>query len=108
MFVVLIGALAIASVWAAAAIMPVTVGGDAVIKFGSEVKEILQIVGGPLEREPIIKDGKLTELGHQKFGDRATFVDGTLTIHKIQQSDLTDYFYHIANKPMVITLQAKE
>uniref|UniRef100_A0A915BUZ4 Uncharacterized protein n=3 Tax=Parascaris TaxID=6254 RepID=A0A915BUZ4_PARUN len=108
MLVALAGALFIAYAYAAAAVMPVKVGGDAVIKFGAEVNEILQVVGGPEDRQPIVKDGKLTELGRNKFGERATFADGTLTIHKLQESDLTDFFYQIANKPMVITLQSKE
>lgn len=63
MLVALIGALFIAYAYAAAAVMPVTVGGDAVIKFGAEVNEILQVVGGPDDRQPIVKDGKLTDLG---------------------------------------------
>uniref|UniRef100_A0A915PP78 Uncharacterized protein n=1 Tax=Setaria digitata TaxID=48799 RepID=A0A915PP78_9BILA len=66
---------------------------------------------GQVDRRDILKNGKITKYGRQRYGNRLSFKNGTLTIQNLKAADAVTYFYHFRGdprKPMGIDVVVKE
>uniref|UniRef100_A0A0R3RN74 Flagellar basal body protein n=1 Tax=Elaeophora elaphi TaxID=1147741 RepID=A0A0R3RN74_9BILA len=55
--------------------------------------EIPKAVDGQEDRADILKNGTITNYGRERYGDRLSFNNGTLTIKDLSVNDAVSYFY---------------
>ncbi|VDM09513.1 unnamed protein product [Wuchereria bancrofti] len=61
--------------------------------------EIPTTSDGQIDRMDILKNGKITDYGRKRYGDRLSFKDGVLVIKGLTADDAVSYFYFLNGDP---------
>ncbi|EFO22103.1 hypothetical protein LOAG_06389 [Loa loa] len=73
------------------------------LEFGDGVMDIQASIpkshDGQVDRMDILKDGKITKYGRERYGGRLSFRNGTLIIKDLTASDTVSYFYFFQGDP---------
>ncbi|VIO91967.1 Uncharacterized protein BM_BM9219 [Brugia malayi] len=59
---------------------------------------------GAIYQKAIIKDGKTTKYGMERFGNRITYINGSLIIRNVKESDAASYTYKLGHYSQKIKL----
>ncbi|EFO24224.2 hypothetical protein LOAG_04264 [Loa loa] len=59
---------------------------------------------GTVYQKTIIKDGKITKYGVERFGKRIIYADGNLIIRDVKENDATSYIYKLGHYSQKIRL----
>ncbi|MCP9258297.1 hypothetical protein DINM_002798 [Dirofilaria immitis] len=57
-----------------------------------------------VQQKTIIKDGKITKYGMERFGKRIIYGNGNLTIRDLEENDATVYVYKLGNYSQKVKL----
>ncbi|CAG9534934.1 unnamed protein product [Cercopithifilaria johnstoni] len=84
-------------------VQPSKLGQTLQLELGAEVMNVQAAIPEAGERQKdrmdIVKNGAITNYGRERYGDRLSFRNGTLTIDDITETDAVSYFYHLHNDP---------
>ncbi|KAK6102619.1 hypothetical protein QQG55_9175 [Brugia pahangi] len=61
--------------------------------------EIPTAKDGQIDRMDILKNGKITDYGRKRYGDRLSFKNGILAIKDLTTNDAVSYFYFLNGDP---------